>query len=377
MARIYLSPPHMGGAERELLLEAFDSNWIAPLGPMVDAFEAEFAAYVEAEHAAALSSGTGAIHLALLLLGVGPGDRVYLPSLTFCGSANPVVYCGAEPVMIDSEPRTWNLDPALLAEALEEDARRGTLPKAVMAVHLYGQAAEMDAILEACRRFDIPLIEDAAEAVGTRTGGRHVGNDGVFGIYSFNGNKIMSTSGGGMLVGADADAIARARFLATQAREPAPHYQHEVVGYNYRMSNLLAAVGRGQLQVIEERVAARRANFDHYREALGALPGISFPEEPAGDRCTHWLTTIQVDEAAFGASPEEIRLALEAEDIEARPLWKPMHLQPVFAGCRMVGGAVAEELFARGLCLPSGSALEAADRERVIAAVAACAGARA
>ena len=200
---------------------------------------------------------------------------------------------------------------------------------------------------------------------------------GLLGAVSFNGNKIMSTSGGGMLVGADAALIDRARFLATQAREPAPHYQHEVVGYNYRMSNLLAAVGRGQLRVIEERVAARRANFDHYREALGALPGISFPEEQEGDRCTHWLTTIQVDEAAFGASPEEIRLALEAEDIEARPLWKPMHLQPVFAGCRMVGGAVAEELFARGLCLPSGSALEAADRERVIAAVAACAGARA
>jgi len=369
MARIYLSPPHMGPAERELLLEAFDSNWIAPLGPMVDAFEQEFAAYVEAPHAAALSSGTGAIHLALLLLDVGPGDRVYVPSLTFSGSANPVAYCGAEPVLLDVEPRSWNLDPALLSEALAEDARKGTLPKAVMVVHLYGQAAEMDEIVATCREYQVPLLEDAAEAVGTRYRGRHVGNDGVLGVYSFNGNKIMSTSGGGMLVGADASQIQRARFLATQAREPAPHYQHEVIGYNYRMSNLLAAVGRGQLRVIEDRVAARRANFDHYREALGAAPGLSFPQEPEGDRGTHWLTVMQVDREAFGASPEDIRLALEELDIEARPLWKPMHLQPVFRDCRMVGGAVAERLFHNGLCLPSGSALTAAERERVIAGV--------
>lgn len=373
MERIYLSPPHMGTAERKLLLEAFDSNWIAPLGPMVDAFEQEFAAYVESPFAAALSSGTGAIHLALILMGVGAGDKVYVPSLTFSGSANPVTYVGAEPVLLDAEERTWNLCPERLAEALAEDAKRGTLPKAVMIVHLYGQAAEVDEIVALCQQYEVPILEDAAEAVGTRYRGRHVGNDGVLSIYSFNGNKIMSTSGGGMLVGADEAIIQRARFLATQAREPAPHYQHEVIGYNYRMSNLLAAVGRGQLQIIEERVAARRANFDHYQQALGALPGLSFTQEPEGDRGTRWLTVMQIDRDAFGASPEDIRLALEEQKIEARPLWKPMHMQPVFRDCRMIGGEVAERLFANGLCLPSGSALTHEQRERVITVVTAAA----
>jgi dTDP-4-amino-4,6-dideoxygalactose transaminase len=373
MERIYLSPPHMGTAERKLLLEAFDSNWIAPLGPMVDAFEQEFAAYVEAPYAAALSSGTGAIHLALLLMGVGQGDKVYVPSLTFSGSANPVTYVGAEPVLLDAEERTWNLCPERLAEALAEDAKRGTLPKAVMIVHLYGQAAEVDEIVALCHQYEVPILEDAAEAVGTRYRGRHVGNDGVMSIYSFNGNKIMSTSGGGMLVGADEAMIQRARFLATQAREPAPHYQHEVIGYNYRMSNLLAAVGRGQLQVIEDRVAARRANFDHYQQVLGAMPGLSFTQEPEGDRGTRWLTVMQIDREAFGASPEDLRLALEEQNIEARPLWKPMHMQPVFRDCRMVGGEVAERLFKNGLCLPSGSALTSEQRERVIGVISASA----
>ncbi len=373
MERIYLSPPHMGTAERELLLEAFDSNWIAPLGPMVDAFEQEFAAYVEAPFAAALSSGTGAIHLALILMGIGQGDKVYVPSLTFSGSANPVTYVGAEPVLLDAEERTWNLCPARLAEALAEDAKRGTLPKAVMIVHLYGQAAEVDEIVALCQQYEVPILEDAAEAVGTRYRGRHVGNDGVLSIYSFNGNKIMSTSGGGMLVGADEAMIQRARFLATQAREPAPHYQHEVIGYNYRMSNLLAAVGRGQLQVIEDRVAARRANFDHYQQVLGALPGLSFTQEPEGDRGTRWLTVMQIDRDTFGASPEDLRLALEEQNIEARPLWKPMHMQPVFRDCRMVGGAVAERLFENGLCLPSGSALTQEQREHIIGVVSASA----
>jgi len=308
-----------------------------------------------------------------LLLGVGAGDRVYVPSLTFSGSANPVAYCGAEPVFLDVEPRTWNLDPAILAQTLEEDARRGKLPKAVMVVHLYGQAAEMDDIIPLCKQYGVPLIEDAAEAAGTLYRGRHVGNDGDFGIYSFNGNKIMSTSGGGMLVGADAALIQRARFLATQAREPAPHYQHEVIGFNYRMSNLLAAVGRGQLSVLEERVAARRENFNDYRETLGSLPGLSFPVEPEGDRATHWLSVMQVDPGVFGADPEDIRLALEEENIEARPLWKPMHMQPVFRDCQMVGGKVAEGLFENGLCLPSGSALTVKDRQRVIESVTALA----
>jgi len=359
----------MGPDERELLLDAFDSNWIAPLGPHVDAFEQEFADYVGARSAAALSSGTAAIHLSLLLHDVGAGDRVYLPSLTFCGSVNPVIYVGAEPVFLDSERQTWNMDPALLAAELAADAKRGRLPKAVIAVHLYGQAAQLEEIARLCAEYEVPLIEDAAEALGTLHKGRHVGTTGQLGIFSFNGNKIISTSGGGMLVADDPELIARARFLSTQAREPQPHYEHEQVGYNYRMSNLLAAVGRGQLRHIEQRVAARRANFDDYAARLGELPGISMMPEAEGDRATRWLTVMEVDAAEFGADPGEIRLHLESLDIEARPLWKPMHMQPVFADCRMVGGAVCEQMFRQGLCLPSGSSLTAHDRDRVVAGV--------
>lgn len=372
MARIYLSPPHMGTEERELLLDAFDSNWIAPLGPHVDAFEREFAAYVGAGHAAALSSGTGAIHLALLLHGIGPGDRVYLPSLTFCGSVNPVKYVGAEPVFFDSERYTWNMDPQLLAEELATDAARGTLPKAVMAVHLYGQSAKLEEIAALCAKYEVVLIEDAAEALGTFRNGKHVGTTGSLSIFSFNGNKIISTSGGGMLVSDDLELIERARFLSTQAREPQPFYEHKVVGYNYRMSNLLAAVGRGQLSHIEDRVAARRANFDDYASRLGGLPGITMMPEPEQDRATRWLSVMEVNADVFGASPDEIRLHLETLDIEARPLWKPMHMQPVFSECRMIGGKVCEEMFRQGLCLPSGSALTAADRDRVVEAVIGC-----
>ena len=372
MARIYLSPPHMGTEERELLLDAFDSNWIAPLGPHVDAFEREFAAYVGAGHAAALSSGTGAIHLALLLHGIGPGDRVYLPSLTSCGSVNPVKYVGAEPVFFDSERDTWNMDPQLLAEELATDAARGTLPKAVMAVHLYGQSAKLEEIAALCAKYEVVLIEDAAEALGTFRNGKHVGTTGSLSIFSFNGNKIISTSGGGMLVSDDLELIERARFLSTQAREPQPFYEHKVVGYNYRMSNLLAAVGRGQLSHIEDRVAARRANFDDYASRLGGLPGITMMPEPEQDRATRWLSVMEVNADVFGASPDEIRLHLETLDIEARPLWKPMHMQPVFSECRMIGGKVCEEMFRQGLCLPSGSALTAADRDRVVEAVIGC-----
>ncbi|MDQ3223170.1 MAG: aminotransferase class I/II-fold pyridoxal phosphate-dependent enzyme [Gemmatimonadota bacterium] len=369
VSRIYLSPPHMGESERSLLLEAFDSNWIAPLGPHVDAFEKEFALRVGASHAAALSSGTAGLHLALQLLGVGRGDEVLVSSLTFSASVNPIVYQGAHPVLIDSEPRSWNMDPDLLAEELKACAERGRLPKAVIVVDLYGYPADYDRISEACARYDVPVIEDAAEALGATWRKRSAGTFGALGVFSFNGNKIITTSGGGMLVSERKDWIDRARFLATQARDPAPHYEHSSIGYNYRLSNLLAAVGRGQLRVLDERVAQRRANNAFYREALADVPGISFPSGIANAEGNCWLTCILVDPAVFGATCEDLRLALERENIEARPVWKPMHLQPVFRDARVRGGRVAEGLFEQGLCLPSGSSLQAHDRERVVSAL--------
>ena len=372
MTRMYLSPPHMSGHELELVNDAFASNWIAPLGPHVDAFEREMAAQAGARHAAALSSGTAALHLALKLCGVEPGDEVVCSSLTFSASANAITYEGARPVFVDASPGTWNIDPGLLAEELAACAARGRLPKAVIAVDLYGQSADWDPIVAACREHGVALIEDAAEALGATYRGRPVGNFGRLGVFSFNGNKIITTSGGGMLVSDDEALIAKARFLATQARDPAPHYQHSEIGYNYRLSNVLAAIGRGQLRVLEERVAARRANFEHYQRELGGLPGLEFMPEASYGRSTRWLTCLTLEPGAFGATREDVRLALEAENIEARPVWKPMHLQPVFAGCRMRGGAVSERLFDLGLCLPSGSSLTAADRERVIGIVRGC-----
>lgn len=364
--RIYLSPPHVGPEERELLLQAFDSNWIAPLGPHVDAFERELADYVGVPHAAALSSGTAGLHLALVLLGVGPGDEVWLSTQTFAATANAVVYVGATPVFVDSHPDTWTLDPELLAEALDEAARRGALPKAIIAVDLYGQAADYEPIVAACERHGVPLIEDAAEGLGATYKGRKVGSFGVMGVFSFNGNKIITTSGGGMLVSHDAELIQRARFLATQARDPAPHYQHSTIGYNYRLSNLLAAVGRAQLARLDERVAIRRRIRATYQAELGDLPGLTFmPEAPYGEG-NAWLTCLLIDPEAFGADREAVRLELEAHNIESRPTWKPMHLQPVFAGCRVIGDAVSKGIFARGLCLPSGSSLTEADQARVI-----------
>ncbi len=370
--RIYLSPPHMGGREYELLTEAFESNWIAPLGPHVDAFEREFAQVVEVQHAAALSSGTAALHLALRLLDIGPGDEVLCSTLTFVASANAIAYVGARPVFIDADPGTWNIDPRLVREELESSARSGRLPRAAITVDLYGQSADHEPILEACKEYGVPVIEDAAEALGATYHGHPVGGFGRFGVFSFNGNKIMTTSGGGMLVSQDGEAIERARFLATQARDPAPHYEHSVVGYNYRLSNLLAAIGRGQLEVLAERVEARRANFDAFLQALGDLPGLEFMPEADYGRASRWLTCLTVNPGTFGADREEIRLALEADDIEARPVWKPMHLQPVFASCRVRGGEVAADLFARGLCLPSGSALSASEIERVVSIVRRC-----
>lgn len=370
--RVYLSSPHVYGRERELVAEAFESNWIAPLGPHVDAFEREVAAATGRRHGAALSSGTAGLHLAARMLGVGSGDEVLVSSLTFSATVNAIVYEGARPVFVDASPDTWNLDPGLLAEELDRLGAAGRLPKAVVAVDLYGQCADYDPIVESCRRWGVPLIEDAAEALGATYRGRPAGSFGVMAVLSFNGNKIITTSGGGMLVADDERWVTRARFLATQARDPAPHYQHSEIGFNYRMSNVAAAIGRGQLESLEQRVDSRRANFDAYREGLADLPGVSFmPEAPYG-RATRWLTCLTIDPAVFGATREDVRLALETENIEARPVWKPMHLQPVFMGCRAVGGGVSEQLFDLGLCLPSGSNLTKDDRARVIEIVRGC-----
>lgn len=367
--RLYLSPPHLSGAERGYLDDALDSNWIAPLGPHVDAFEAEFAAYTGSRHAAALSSGTAAIHLALLVLGVRPGDEVLVSTLTFAASVNPILYAGARPVFVDSEHESWNLSAERVVEAIETRAREGRVPKAVVVVHLYGQPAHMAPILDVCTRFGVSVIEDAAEALGGSWEGRALGSLGTIGTFSFNGNKVITTSGGGMLVSDDGALVEHARKLATQARDPAPHYQHSEVGYNYRLSNVLAAIGRGQLEVLDQRVEARRRNFRYYERALGDVPGITFmPEAPWG-RHSRWLTTLTIDDAAFGADSDEVRRALEARNIEARPVWKPLHLQPVYAGLERLGGEVAEKLFDRGLCLPSGSQMSEEDLERVVRAV--------
>jgi pyridoxal phosphate-dependent aminotransferase EpsN len=364
--RIYLSPPHMSGRERELLLDAFDSNWIAPLGPHVDALEREFAEKLGVHHAVALSSGTAALHLALLVAGVQPGDTVLTSTLTFIATANAIRYLGAEPVFIDSERVSWNMDPQLLEDELRDAAQRGRLPKAVLVVDLCGQCADWDPILALCRRHEVIVIEDAAEALGAMYRGRPAGSLADIGCFSFNGNKIITTGGGGMIVTDNGDWARRVRHLATQARDPAPHYEHSEIGYNYRLSNLLAALGRGQLAVLEDRVARRRANFDFYRQALADLPGIDFMPEAAFGRSTRWLSCLLIDPASWKVSPAQICASLAAHQIEARPMWKPMHLQPVHAGCRVRGGDVADEIFRRGLCLPSGSSLNPPDRRRVV-----------
>lgn len=370
--RIHLSVPHMSGAELDFVHEAFETNWIAPLGPHVDAFEREFAEAVGSKAALAVSSGTAAIHLALRVAGVGPGDEVWVSTLTFAASVNPVLYQGATPVFVDSDTQSWNMDPELFVEALEERAKAGRLPKAVVLVHLYGQSADIDPIAEACSRYGVILIEDAAEALGSTYKGKAPGTFGLMGIYSFNGNKIITTSGGGMLVSGDERLIAHARKLATQAREPVVHYEHTEIGYNYRMSNVLAGIGRAQLRVLEDRVVARRRNFDYYYRHLSDLPGIEFmPEAPWG-RHTRWLTTLTIDPEAFGATREDVRLALETANIESRPVWKPMHMQPVYAQYESIGGAVAERLFRDGLCLPSSSQLTEDELARVVEVVRSC-----
>jgi len=365
--RVYLSPPDIGPDEQSLVAEAFASNWIAPLGPQVDAFEREFAQCVGAAHAVALSSGTAALHLALRLLGVSAGDEVLCSTLTFVASANPIVYEGGTPVFLDCERESWNLDPNILADALR--ARPGKKPKALVLAHLYGQSANLDPILDLCAQHGVTLIEDAAEALGATYQGKPVGTRGFAGVFSFNGNKIITTSGGGMLVTEDGELAQRVRFLATQARDPAPHYEHSQLGFNYRLSNVLAAIGRGQLRHLAEKVARRRANFDYYLKTLGDLPGLNFMPEANWGRANRWLTCLTIDPMVAGTDREKIRLALEAANVEARPVWKPLHLQPLYARAPRCGGAVAEELFANGLCLPSGSNLAEADRARVAAVV--------
>lgn len=371
--RIYLSPPHLGSDERLFVQEAFDTNWVSSVGPHVDAFEAEFARTVGSSHAVALSSGTAALHLAVQLCGVRPGDEVMVSTLTFCASVNPILYAGAVPVFVDSERTSWNLDPSLVEDICRERTRAGRpVPRALVAVHLYGQSADIGGLMDVCERYGVVFIEDAAEALGATYRDRTPGTFGKAGVFSFNGNKIITTSGGGMLVTEDGALASHARKLATQAREPVPHYEHTEIGYNYRLSNILAGVGRGQLRVLEDRVRARRRIFERYRERLGDLPGVTFmPEAPWG-RHTRWLTCLLVDPAAFGADREAVRLALAEENIEARPLWKPMHLQPVYAHLDVAGGAVSESLFAHGLCLPSGSSLSKAEQDRVCEVVRRC-----
>lgn len=370
LPRIYLSAPHMSGDEQIYIKTAFDTNWVAPLGPNVEGFEHEFCQAVGCAHALAVSSGTAALHLALQLLGVNRGDEVLVSSFTFAASVNPILYLGGYPTFIDSELASWNMNPQLLENVMHERAREGKMPKAVIVVHLYGQSADMNPILAICNRFDVPVIEDAAEALGATYRGRMVGTLGRYGVFSFNGNKIITTSGGGMLVTNESDEdgalIARARKLATQAREPAPHYQHNEIGYNYRMSNILAGIGRGQLKVLNDRVQKRREVFDYYVERLGDLPGISFMPEASWGQSNRWLTCMIINPECFGADREEIRLALEAENIESRPLWKPMHLQPVFEKYESVGGDVSRNLFENGLCLPSGSNMSDADLARIV-----------
>jgi dTDP-4-amino-4,6-dideoxygalactose transaminase len=364
--RIFLSPPHLDGDERDLLLDALDSNWIAPLGPHVDAFEAEIAEVAGRRHAVALSSGTAALHLALIAEGVGAGDDVLVPTLTFAATANAVTYVGARPVFIDADPSSWNLDPDLVAEELERRRRTGAgMPAAIITVDLYGQCADYDRLLPLASEYGIPLIEDAAEALGASLAGRPAGSFGRSGVFSFNGNKIITSSGGGMLVTDDAEVARTVRYLATQAREPVAHYEHREVGFNYRLSNLLAAVGRGQLARLDAKVTRRRAINAAYRETLGDLPGVGFMPCASGSEPTWWLTCLQIDEDEAGGSPEDVITALGAQDIEARPVWKPMHLQPVFADAPVVGGQVAAGIFERGVCLPSGSSMTEAQHVEV------------
>jgi dTDP-4-amino-4,6-dideoxygalactose transaminase len=406
--RLFISPPHIGGEELDLIREAFASNYIAPIGPLVHAFEKEFATYVGIPHCLAVASGTAAMHLALRELGVGPGNEVLASTLTFIGSVSPATYLGATIAFIDSDAKSWNMDAGLLEEELAACANRGKLPKVVIPTDLYGQCADLPAIQAICVPYEIPVISDAAEAMGSRyycksestplstlhppssapcpsrlplassqfahrgSLTRHAGYGAKAAIFSFNGNKIMTTSGGGMLASTDQALIEHARKLSQQGRDSAPHYEHTEIGYNYRLSNVLAAIGLGQLRVLDQRVERKRQIFDTYQQLLGGMPGLSVMPESPPARGNRWLTVIQIESNVFGATPEQVRLALEAENIESRPVWKPMHLQPVFRGCRVRGGEVSERLFRAGLCLPSGTAMTDADIERVVHIIRRC-----
>ena len=369
-SKIWLSSPHIGANEIQYVNEAFETNWIAPLGPHVNAFEQGLQFQTQAKHAAALSSGTSALHLGLILLGVNAGDTVFCQSITFSASANPIIYQGAIPVFIDSEQDTWNMDPLLLRTALVEAKQKGKLPKAIIPVHLYGMPAKMDELLSIAKEYDVPVIEDAAEALGSSIENKPCGSFGELGVLSFNGNKIITTSGGGALISDNAEMIEKARFLATQARDSAPHYQHSHIGYNYRMSNVLAGIGRGQLEVLNDRVTARRNNFERYKQYFlkhnHAGFNIQFQEELKGFYSNRWLTCILIDPSENnGLSREKIRLAMAAENIETRPLWKPMHLQPIFASSKSYINGVSDKLFENGLCLPSGSNLTEDELKRI------------
>ena len=371
-SKIWLSSPHMGGSEQNYVNEAFASNWVAPLGPNVNGFEQDISNYIGINnqfHTAVLTSGTAALHLALSMLNVGKDDVVMVQSFTFCGTTNPVSYLGAELVFIDSELDTWNMCPIALKEALEQFKHRSV--KAIMPVHLYGMPAKMDILQQIADEYNVPIVEDAAEALGSKFKNKSCGTFGEMAALSFNGNKIITTSGGGALVSKNKHYIDQARFLATQARDEAPHYQHSHIGYNYRMSNIVAGIGRGQMEVLDARVAQRRANNQRYRDFFAGIEGVTFQTEPNADYFSnYWLTAILIDPALSGGiSREDVRLALDAENIESRPLWKPMHMQPVYEGTKFFGSGVCEKLFEQGLCLPSGSNLTDEEFERIFSAL--------
>ncbi len=372
-SRIWLSSPHMGGTEKKYISDAFDSNWIAPLGPNVDAFEKALAQYTGVKHVAALSSGTAAIHISLILLDVEKGDEVIASSFTFSATINPIVYQGATPILVDSEPETWNMCPETLEIAIKDRLSKGKKPKAIIPVHLYGMPANMGKIIEIANRYEIPIIEDAAEALGSRYNDKPVGSFGKMAILSFNGNKIITTSAGGALISNDEKLIVKARFLSTQARDHAPYYQHSHIGYNYRMSNVLAGIGCGQMDVIDQRVKKRRENFHFYETSLGKYNGISFLKEPNKlFFSNHWLTTVLIDPLITGLTQEDLRLAMDKENIESRPLWKPMHMQPVFSTCPAYINGTSEKLFNNGLCLPSGSNMTDEDMQQILSIVMSC-----